>query len=107
MTARRFPAGCTSPLLLACALAASACGGETGPRVSEQEGRRLALAFATALLESPNQRAAIRAARRIAEPAVVEDVEFCWEKPTRTIRSGRPRSDSGSCRGRAPAAPEA
>ena len=67
--------------MLGVALIASACG-QTGPRVSEQEARELARSFAIALLESPNREAALRAARPLAEPVVLEDVEFWWRTPS-------------------------
>lgn len=65
----------TSALLLLCVAAASGCG-EAGPRVTPTQAHDLASEFANVLLESPDRRSAVGAARRIAEPVAVEDVAF-------------------------------
>jgi hypothetical protein len=74
--------------------------------VSEPAARQLADKFAHILTQSPNRQVAVRATRRIAEPAVVDDLQIWYEKrPSDTIglweerlhpvsgpRSGCPRS---------------
>jgi hypothetical protein len=54
--------------------------------VTEPTARQLADKFASILTRSPNRQAAVRATGRIAEPAVVDDVQIWYEKrPSDTI----------------------
>jgi hypothetical protein len=95
-----------SSLLLISVLGISDCAGRGADRVTEPAARQLADKFARILTQSPNRQAALRATGRIAEPAVVDDVQIWYEKrPPDTIglweerlhrvsgpRSGCPRS---------------
>jgi hypothetical protein len=93
-------------LLLLAALGISGCGGNSSDPVTEPTARQLAETFTRILTQSSNRRTAVRATGRIAEPAVVDDVQIWYEKrPQDTIglweeqlqpvsgpRSGCPRS---------------